>query len=47
LKATKIRPAYKTGYRQEASNYRPILVLSVVSKNPGKNSIQQIDILYI
>jgi hypothetical protein len=32
LKVTKIRPVYKRGNKQEASNYRPISVLSVFSK---------------
>jgi hypothetical protein len=29
LKVTKIRPVYKRGNKQEASNYRPISVLSL------------------
>jgi hypothetical protein len=32
MKVTKIRPVYKRGNKQEASNYRPISVLSVFSK---------------
>jgi hypothetical protein len=30
LKVTKIRPVYKRGNKHEASNYRPISVLSVL-----------------
>jgi hypothetical protein len=32
LKVTKTRPVYKRGNKEEASNYRPISVLSVFSK---------------